>query len=807
MLVLAGKCSEYRGLKEVIVAGKKNKVNDEGVSDMTFLHLKRRTNPAALLPAFFLVMLLTVSSAVHAVEIKEKKPTREMSAITSLTVTFITKQHYDRRPFDAKLSEAVFDHYLKTLDPGKMFFTKSDVEKFSVNSRNLNKLLPYGKVDFAFDAYNLMLRRMKDYVEYSSSLIDKGFDFTVDETFEYDRSKADWPASEEELHELWRKKIKNDILTLALMDRSMDAEAGKTPATTSSSAASGSAGKAESSGSGSQGQTGSSPSASSAPGVGIAEQQPQKPQQPTVHSSWARKTPGERVKKRLEQILRNYNDLELVEVLELFLSSFAQVYDPHSAYMSPRTGEDFNMGMSLSLVGIGAVLTSEDGYTKVVEIVPGGPADKEGQLKAEDRIIAVAQENADPVDVIDMPLQKVVDMIRGELGTKVTLTVLDATKGLQSIPKRIEIIRNKVMLKEAEAKGVVREVKLPDGSMKKIGVVTLPSFYMDFDAARRGDPDFKSSTRDVNKILEHFLAEKVDGVIIDLRSNGGGSLWEAIALTGLFIPSGPVVQVKDKIEIQVKEDEDGGYIAYGGPLLVMINRLSASASEIFAAAIKDYERGVLVGDSKTHGKGTVQVVSDLDRYMPFHSGEVFPAGSIKLTNAKFYRINGESTQLKGVVPDIAFPSFTDSMEIGEEKLEHALPWDSIRSAEYQKYPGGLPSLIPRLKANSEKRMAASADFKTLKLDIDTFNKIRDKKSISLNLEKRWQEYLDEKNLQEEQEKLMRLGDSRSASAGTSSREKKSEVKDLYLEESLNIMADLISLSAGEQAKQAAQAGN
>ncbi len=780
---------------------------------MTFLHLKRRTNPAALLPAFFLVMLLAVSSALHAVEIKEKKPTREMSAITSLTVTFITKQHYDRRPFDAKLSESVFDHYLKTLDPGKMFFTKGDVEKFSVNSRNLNKLLPYGKVDFAFDAYNLMLRRMKDYVEYSSSLIDKGFDFTIDESFEYDRSKADWPASEEELHELWRKKIKNDILTLVLMDRSMEAEAGKTPAATSTtsatsatstSTASGSAGKVESSGSGSQGQTSSSPSASSAPGVGTAAQQPQQPT--AVHSSWARKTPGERVKKRLEQILRNYNDLELVEVLELFLSSFAQVYDPHSAYMSPRTGEDFNMGMSLSLVGIGAVLTSEDGYTKVVEIVPGGPADKEGQLKAEDRIIAVAQENADPVDVIDMPLQKVVDMIRGELGTKVTLTVLDATKGLQSIPKRIEIIRNKVMLKEAEAKGVIREVKLPDGSVKEIGVVTLPSFYMDFDAARRGDPDFKSSTRDVNKILENFQAEKVDGVIIDLRSNGGGSLWEAIALTGLFIPSGPVVQVKDKIEIQVKEDEDGGYIAYGGPLLVMINRLSASASEIFAAAIKDYERGVLVGDSKTHGKGTVQVVSDLDRYMPFHSGEVFPAGSIKLTNAKFYRINGESTQLKGVVPDIAFPSFTDSMEIGEEKLEHALPWDSIRSAEYQKYPGILPALIPRLKANSEKRMAASADFKTLKLDIDTFNKIRDKKSISLNLEKRWQEYLNEKNLQEEQEKLMRLGDSRSASARTSSREKNSEVKDLYLEESLNIMADLISLSAGEQARQAAQAG-
>ena len=335
--------------------------------------------------------------------------------------------------------------------------------------------------------------------------------------------------------------------------------------------------------------------------------------------------------------------------------------------------------MSLSLVGIGAVLSSEDGYTKVNELVPGGPADLEGHLKAGDRIIAVQQEFEDAVDVIDMPLDKVVDMIRGKQGTEVTLTVLEGSKGLQAIPKKITIKRDKVLLKDSEAKGEIREITLPDGSVKKIGVIMLPSFYLDFDALQRRDPDVKSSVGDVMKILQGFQEQGgIDGLIMDLRSNGGGSLVEAIRLSGLFIPEGPMVQLRDRGGIHVEEDKDNKLMLYGGPMIVMCNIFSASASEIFAAAMKDYGRCVLVGDTRTHGKGTAQGMRDVDRYLPFLVKKPFQGGSIKLTDSKFYRINGESTQLRGVEPDIVFPSFTETLEDGrEDKLDNAMEWDTI----------------------------------------------------------------------------------------------------------------------------------
>ena len=479
------------------------------------------------------------------------------------------------------------------------------------------------------------------------------------------------------------------------------------------------------------------------------------------------------------------------DVLEGYLSSFAGVFDPHSTYMSPQTDEDFTIAISLSLVGIGAVLSIEDGYTKVNEVIPGGPADLDGRLKAGDRIIAVQQKGKDAVDVINMPLNKVVEMIRGEMGTEVTLTILEGSKGLQANPKKITIIRDKVQLKESEASGKIHEIEQKNGDKKKIGVIVLPSFYFDFEAYRRKDPDAKSSSGDVVRILEDFKKQGIDGLIIDLRSNGGGSLLEAINLSGLFIPEGPMVQVRDRKGIHVEKDQDDGKIYYGGPMIVMTNLFSASASEIFAAAMKDYGRSVIVGERKTHGKGTVQTVSGIDRFLPFFTARSFKGGTVKLTNAKFYRINGESTQLKGVVPDIIFPSFTDALEnVGEDKLDYALQWDSISPQKYIRFAGAdrLERILPALKKQSEIRVKKNPYFQSLRQNIAEFQRIQKKKSVSLNLEKRWKEYLAEKQIQDEQDKIME----KQLSPYGNKDEKDPEI---YLSETLQIMGDMIELQS------------
>ncbi len=704
-----------------------------------------------LLASLRLLLLLGLLSPFLAASLSALEPTKEMETIARITSTIMSKKHYTQHPLDDSLSTQLFDEYFKTLDPNKTFFTKKDIEKFQELRLKLDDQLAAGNLSFPFELFNLYISRLDSYEAATKEFLDKGFDFNVNEEFQFNRTKADWAPNEEALKEIWRKKIKNDVLSLMIADKA-------------------------------------------------SKEDPdfvKKPSDKKSHVSWSPKSPEERVRKRVAQFVQYSRQLEPIDVLEFYLTSLAHVYDPHSSYMSPRSEEDFNISMRLSLVGIGALLSSEDGYTKIEKIIPGGPAEREGSLGPGDRIVAVAQDGGEPVDIMDMPLSKVVNLIRGKKDTKVTLTVLDAAKGVNSVPHTITIVRNTVMLTESEAKGSIRKVKGPNGRECKIGVITLPSFYMDFDAAYKGDADYKSSTRDVAKFLEQFKAAGVDGVILDLRSNGGGSLLEAVTLTGLFIKAGPVVQVKDLDDTEVKSS-DSGVVAYDGPLAVMVNRMSASAAEIFAAAIKDYNRGVIIGDSKTHGKGTVQALIDIKSILAF-IGAKFPAGSLKLTNAKFYRINGASTQLKGVTPDISFPSFTDSMEIGEEKLDHAMKWDCVPPVNYSVWSESFPSIIPALKERSGRRLAASKEFQGLMMDIEAYNKIRDRKSVSLNFNVRWQEYLNEKKIQDEQAKLMKLDDESQAEAKG---DKKKEEKDLYLDESLNIIADMVSAIPARQPAQA-----
>ena len=441
-----------------------------------------------------------------------------------------------------------------------------------------------------------------------------------------------------------------------------------------------------------------------------------------------------RLHKRYETIKRNAHDTEDNEVLEMFLSSVAHCFDPHSSYMSPQTVEDFQIQMRLSLQGIGAALRSEDGMTTVAQIVAGGAAEKDGRLKVGDKIVGVGQDDGDFQDVIEMKLNRVVRLIRGERGTKVRLKVLREA-GQTTM---IELVRQTIELKSSEVKGEIIQTseRLGDaqGSPKyRIGVINIPSFYRDFSGAQQGKDDFKSTARDVAKVLAEFKANGgVDAVMVDLRMNGGGALSEAIEVTGLFIDQGPVVQVKEQNgKIKSHDDEEAGLV-YGGPLVVVCNRLSASASEIFAAAIKDYGRGIVIGDKTTHGKGTVQNVMPVSSQMFKMIPGGKDRGAVKLTINQFYRVNGDSTQHRGVESDVVIPSLIDNMDLGESFLDNALAFDHVPAARHAQLPFVNAQLVGTLRDNSQKRIAVDPKFQQTLKDIDRYLARKSRKSVSLN---------------------------------------------------------------------------
>ncbi len=685
------------------------------------------------IPSLFIAANLTITSFAQTnaeSAVKELKPEEKHGNIGKLTATIISNQHYNQQPINNDISSELFDEYFKTLDPTKIYFTKSDISKFEHERYNLDDSLVNNNVDFAYEVYNLLLKKIKLYKSFAEQSVKKGFDFTINEEFITDRSKVERAQTDNDLKEIWRKRIKNEILGYKLIELTKD----------------------------------------------------ENEKESAFHVD---RTPEEKILKKTDQYLKRLEQNDELDVLEFYLMSLTKIYDPHSTYMKPRTQKDFDINMKLSFGGIGAVLKSEDGYTAVVKLIPGGPAEAEGSLKADDRITAVAQEGEEPVNIIDMPLSRVVELIRGPKKSKVLLTILESSKGINALPKTISITRGTVKLKDSEASGEVKTIKNSLGKEIKLGVITLPSFYMDFKAAMNNE-DYKSSTRDVKKIINNFKKEQVEGIVFDIRSNGGGSLLEAISLSGLFIKSGPIVQVKDQSgAIKISDDPDPS-VFYDGPLVILMNKLSASASEIFAGAMKDYNRAILVGDRSTHGKGTVQTIFDLNKLLPYWRLRP-PAGSIKFTNAKFYRVNGESTQKKGVIPDITFPSFTDSMDIGEDSLEHALPWDTIPSADYSSYSNNLASIIEKLKSNYNLRKNENPEYKKLLSEIERYNEIKDKIEVTLNEAKRKESYLNEKEIQKSQEKALKLNQSEE--------DKEAKEKDLYLDESLNILSDYIMESS------------
>lgn len=700
-----------------------------------------------LMNLLILIFSLTVAVLPVVSQAKDLAEDEKLSLITRLTAKIISSNHYRQHPLNNQISSQIFDEYFKFLDPAKMYFTQEDIKSFEKYRFYLDDLVQAGNNEFAFNVYDLYVKRLAMYRQYCEKKLADGFDFTQDDSFVIDRAKVPRPANMQEIHDVWNKKLKNDLLYFRLMKRSMaeDSKAGKEVKKELKDAKKGSAAVLDN------------------------------------------RSPEEKIKRRLRDIANEVEQKDKNDILAIFLTCMAQTYGPHSSYFSPRDEEDFNIHMKLSLFGIGAVLTSDDGYTKIVKIVPGGPAAKDGRLNEEDKIIAVAQESSDPVDIIDMSLSNVVKIIRGPQSSKVTLTVLSGKKGASTIPQNITLVRDKVELKSSEASGFIKAVKHGDGTAGKVGIITLPNFYMDFEGAQNGDADYKSSTRDVKKILDGFNKENIDGLIVDLRSNGGGSLAEAITLSGLFVEKGPIVQVRQSNrDVSVKYDPDQE-IHYKGPMIVLVNKLTSSAAEIFAGAMKDYKRAVIIGDSRTYGKGTVLDVVALKRLLNYVNQD-FPAGSIKYESAVFYRVNGSSTQQLGVTPDIIFPSITEYMKAGELFNDNHLPWDAIKELPHDIYDKNMEKDLPELKKNSAVRVKNDVKYKLLKENIDLFNKYKDRTTVSLNEEKRWTEYLKEKKVFDEQEKLLPQEER------SDSKKDKPEETDFLIDESINILYDYIKSS-------------
>jgi carboxyl-terminal processing protease len=614
-----------------------------------------------------LTAFLAVAMSAHVVTAQPEKqpvaaqlkpaPAQAEAALWASRV--LARYHYKALPLDDAMSEKIFDNYFKALDSEKLYFTQGDVDQFAPMRTKLDDAINNGNLTLPFAIYNLYQQRFNERMQYARDLLKGKFDFTTDESLQLDREKAPWTRNEDEVRDLWRKRVKNDWLRLKL------------------------AGKDE-------------------------------------------KAIRETLDKRYENYQNRLKKLNNEDVFQMFMNAYATSIEPHTNYLGPRSAENFDIAMRLSLEGIGAVLQQRDDYTLVREIVPGGPAALSNKLKVGDRIVGVAQGTGPFTDVLGWRIDDVVQLVRGEKDSTVRLDVIPADAGPDGKHVSISLVRKKISMEEQSAKKSIIEVK-DNGVKRRIGVISLPTFYLDFEARRRGDKDFKSATRDVQRILGELKKDKVDNVLIDLRNNGGGSLIEAVELTGLFIDKGPVVQQRSaENRVEVENDTNAG-LAWDGPMGVLINRGSASASEIFAAAIQDYGRGIVIGEP-SFGKGTVQTLINLDRFSP---SDKVKYGELKMTIAQFFRINGGTTQLRGVNPDIKLPVTSDVENFGESSYDNALPWVQIKPANYAP-AGDLKELVGPLQKRHEARVSKDKDFQYLEEDIAEALKLRKDNLISLN---------------------------------------------------------------------------
>lgn len=626
--------------------------------------------------------------------LKVLKPLDEHPSEATVITNLLGSIHYSKIGLSDSMSSVIYDNFFESLDPNKADFFKSDVDQFEDQRFKLDNQIMKGEVQIAFDVFEIYRKRALERVEYAYELLEKGFDFSLNEEYNYDRKEASYPQTEEEKKEMWRKIIKNQALSYKLAGREWE----------------------------------------------------------DVSKS---------LKKRYERIEKAIYQYNSEDVFQTYMNAYTNAFDPHTSYFSPPDAENFQIEMGLSLEGIGARLTQNLDYTEVAEVIAGGPAFKSKSIKKDDKIIGVAQgEDGEFLDVIGWRLDDVVAKIRGPKGSVVRLQILRAEEGINALPDTLRLVRDKIKLEDQAAKSEM--IPISDGSSTyNLGVITVPSFYLSFDDLRAGKKDYRSTTRDVKKLIAELESEGMDGLLIDLRYNGGGALQEAIELTGLFIPDGPVVQVRNyNGRTEVYEDEDKGAVVYEGPMAVLVNRGSASASEIFSGAIQDYKRGVVLGES-TFGKGTVQNILELEpqvmRNLDYSINQYLLAGNqkkvdqlvatkeslkekslgqVKMTLAKFYRVSGSSNQRVGIAPDIQFPSLYTAEDFGEASRENALPWDEINGAQFTPTNNITEELLDYLNKLYLADLNSDPVLHELIADIEKAKKNREQTSISLNFDKR-----------------------------------------------------------------------
>ncbi len=633
------------------------------------MHKAQRSSTAWLAASALSVALLALGSSSRApastgaLPLGALAPTDRQRMIARQVGTILEEAHFRRASIDDRLSSEVFEKYVDFMDGQRSYFVASDIAEFESLRLRFDDMIRSGDIDPAYGIFARFQQRNRERIRFALSQLDKEPDWTLDESFEFDRKKAPWPATPAQLDEIWRKRVKNDALSLLL--------AGK---------------------------------------------------------EW--KDAADVLRKRYERVLKRVDQISPEDVFENLMNSYARTFDPHSSYFSPRSSEEYRIQMSLNYEGIGASLQLVDDYVTVMNVIEGGPAAAAGTLGVNDRITAVGQgKDGQLTDVIGWRIDDVVQLIRGKGGTAVRLQVLPAGAAPGTPEKALEYQRGKVTLEAQAARKEVKTIKRGDKTLK-VGVINVPGFYSDYEAQRAGNADYRSTTRDVRRLIDELRKENVDGLVLDLRGNGGGFLPEAQSLTGLFIDRGPVVQVKFSTgEKEVLDDPDAG-LAYAGPLAVLVDRFSASASEIFAGAIQDYHRGVVLGQ-RTFGKGTVQNLVPLSRYTSRPVN-----GQLTVTIGKFYRVTGESTQHRGVEPDVALASPISLEEVGESALDDALPWDRIAGVPFRADGSSAPRSIAQLALEETSRAKKDPDYKWLVSDIAALETVRQQKSVSLNLKTR-----------------------------------------------------------------------
>ncbi|WP_349571175.1 carboxy terminal-processing peptidase [Azotobacter salinestris] len=685
-----------------------------------------------LLPSTFLAFTLGLSASLLAQTADAGnwdtlQPDRDQVIASLNVVELLKRHHYSKPPLNDARSEKIYESYLKLLDPARSYFTAADIAEFDRWRAQFDDFLKGGDLQPGFTIYKRHLTRLAERLHFTLGLLEKGVD-----NFDFERDES-LLVDRENAPWAADKAALDDLWRKRLKDEALRMKiAGKEP-----------------------------------------------------------KAIQELLIKRYRNQLSRLEQTRSEDIFQTYINAFAQTYDPHTNYLSPDNAENFDINMSLSLEGIGAVLQSDNEHVKVVRLVPAGPAEKSKQIAPADKIVGVAQANGEMVDVIGWRLDEVVKLIRGPKGSVVRLEIIPASNAPNDeTSKVVAITREAVKLEEQAAKKSVLE--LPhEGHTYKLGVIEIPAFYLDFKAFRAGDPNYKSTTRDVKRLLSELKAEKVDGVVIDLRNNGGGSLQEATELTGLFIDQGPTVLVRNNDgRVDVLADENGGTY-YTGPMAVLVNRLSASASEIFAGAMQDYHRALIIG-GQTFGKGTVQTIQPLNH------------GELKLTLAKFYRVSGQSTQHQGVIPDISYPDEVDTQEIGESALPEAMPWDSIRPAIRPEADPFKP-FLNELKARHDQRTARDPDFVFTRNRLDLSRQLMQETTVSLNEGKRRAQHssIESRQLAIENERrkakgeelLTKLKDEDENALPLADDKSMKPEDDAYLAETGRILLDYLSLRA------------